>query len=151
MWGIATAAPKRRWSRNPARPVTATLLALIVSSCSLWTSETEVAHDWALTAIDGNTLTLRVAVGSGSCHQFKRVDVAETAAEINITAVIAEERDQFCTADMGFKNVDVVLVDPLGEKTLTGCAPGDTGLQSYFGDINGGRTADDCAEIIDSW
>lgn len=143
---------ERRWCRNLARPVTATLLALTSSSCSLLTSETEVAHDWALTAIDGNTLTLRVAVGSGSCHQFKRVDVEETAAEINITAVVTEENvpSRFCTADLGFENVDIVLEGPLGEKTLTGCAPGDTGLQNYFGDISGGRIGDDCVEIIDN-
>lgn len=109
-----------------------------------------MAHDWALTAIDGNTLALLIAVGSGSCHHFERVDVAETAAEINITAVVAEkEQSGFCTADLGFESVDVALEDPLGDRALTGCAPGDTGLQNYFSDIGGGRSADDCAEIID--
>lgn len=150
---VATAAPETFWRRNLARPLTTTLLAVIVSSCSLLTPGTEVAHDWALTAIEDNTLTLSVAVGSGSCHQFKRLNVEETAAEIHITAVIAEDRGRsgFCTADLAFEIVDVVLEDPLGEKTLTGCAPGDRGLQNYFGDIDDGRTADDCAEIIDSW
>jgi hypothetical protein len=139
------------------RLASAAVLPLVISSCSMFATSTEVAHDWALTGIDGNTVAVVVAVGSSSCDRFKGVEVAETATEVSITALVAEKEagsglfGAGCTDDLGVEIVDVVLDQPLGDRTLTGCAPGDTGLEDYFGEIDGGRISVDCAEIIDSW
>lgn len=130
------------------------LIGLVVSSCSAWV---EGAHDWALTGVDGNILNVVVAVGSGSCDRFEAIEVSETQTEVSITAVVSEKEPGSglfttgCTADMGFEHVEVVLERRLGERTLTGCAPGDVGLQNYFADPGRGRTSDDCAEVVDTF
>lgn len=127
------------------------VVLLVVSSCSLSAKSTDVAHDWALTSVNGNTLEVVVAVGSGSCDRFKGIEVSETSTEVNITAVVAEKQAGSglfaapCTSDLGFENIEVVLEQPLGERTLTGCGPGDAGLEKYFADR---RTSDSCAEIV---
>ncbi len=127
-------------------------LALLVSSCSGWR---ETSHDWALTGIDGSTLSLVVAVGSGSCNRFERVIVEETPQDVRLTAVVGDKiAGPFgggCDADLNVEFVDAVLQESLGDRELLGCAPGPDGLGDYFGQIDGGRQGNDCAEVIDGW
>jgi hypothetical protein len=124
-------------------------LAILVSACSGWR---ETSHDWAVTGIDGSTLSIVVAVGSGSCNRFERVVVEETAEDVTVTAVVGDKIvNPFgggCTDDMNSEFVDVTLEAPLGDRQLLGCAPGAEGLQDYFDDA---RQGGDCAEIIDGW
>lgn len=130
------------------------LVGLIVASCSAWV---EGAHDWALTSVDGNVLNVVVAVGSGTCARFESIDVSESETEVNITALVSEKEPGTglfttgCTADMGFEHVEVVLEGPVGERALTGCAPGNSGLQDYFAHPNRGRASDNCAEIVNGF
>lgn len=130
------------------------LAGLFFASCSVWV---EGSHDWALTNVDGTVLNVVVAVGSGSCDRFEAIEVSETETEVNITAVVSEKEPGSglfttgCTADMGFEHFEIVLDRALGDRTLTGCAPGDVGLQNYFADPDRGRTSDDCAEIVDGY
>lgn len=130
------------------------LLGLIVASCSAWV---EGAHDWALTSVDGNVLNVVVAVGSGTCDRFESIEISETETEVNITALVSEKEPGSglfttgCTADMGLEHVQIALDRPVGERALTGCAPGQVGLQDYFADPDRGRTSDDCAEIVDGY
>ncbi len=124
-------------------------LALVVSSCSGWT---DASHDWAVTRIEGSTLSIVVAVGSGSCNRFERMVVEETPEDVTITAVVGDKIvNPFgggCDADLNFEFVDVALEAPLGDRQLLGCAPGPEGLQNYFDDV---RQGDHCAEVIDGW
>ncbi len=128
--------------------------ALIVSSCGLFSAWTSKAHDWALTALDDNSLALVVAVGSSNCDRFEQVEVAETDTEVTITAVVSQKEARHgifgagCNADLNIETVEIVLEQPLGTKSLSGCAPGDSGLEDYFGQIAGGRAGDDCAEVV---
>jgi hypothetical protein len=129
------------------------LVGLSVASCSSWV---EGAHDWALASVDGSVLSVVVAVGSGSCDRFEALEVSETQTEVNITALVSEKEPgglftTGCTADMGFEDIEVVLDRPVGDRALTGCAPGDVGLQAYFADPDRGRTSDNCAEIVDGY
>jgi hypothetical protein len=121
-------------------------LALLVSSCSGWR---ETSHDSAVTGIDGSTLSLVVAVGSGSCNRFERVIVEETPEDVTLTAVVGDKIvNPFgggCTDDLNVEFVDATLEAPLGDRQLLGCAPGPEGLQNYFDDV---RQGDDCAEIV---
>ena len=136
------------------RLVFVSLVGLVLASCSAWV---DGLHDWALTSVDGSVLNVVVAVGSGSCDRFEAIEVSETETEVNITAVVSEKEPGSglfatgCTADMGFEHFEVGLDRALGERTLTGCAPGDVGLQNYFADPDRGRTSDDCAEIVDGY
>jgi hypothetical protein len=140
----------QRWIRL----VFISLAGMVLASCSAWV---EASHDWALTSVDGNVLNVVVAVGSGSCDRFEAIEVSETETEVNIIALVSEKEPGSglfttgCTADMGFEHVEVVLDQALGERTLTGCAPGDVGLQNYFADPDRGRTSDDCTEIVDGY
>ena len=101
-----------------------------------------------------SSLTLVVAVGSSNCDRFEQVEVAETETEVMITAVVSEKEagqgflGADCNADLNVETVEIVLARPLGTRSLTGCAPGDSGLEDYFGQIFGGRLGDDCAEIV---
>lgn len=139
------------------RPIVAALAAIVVSSCSLFVGSKEVAHDWAVTAVGDNTLTLVVAVGSGTCDRFDHLDLTETSTEVTITAMVVEHESGTgvvgggCTDDLELVHVDVALEEPLGDRTLSGCAPGSGGLEDYFGTVDGGRSTDDCAEIVDGW
>jgi hypothetical protein len=128
-------------------------LAILVSSCSGWT---EAANDWAVTSIDGSTLSIVVAVGSGSCDRFQRVVVEETPEDVTITAVVetrsANLLGQGCDMDMNFEYVDLTLEEPLGERSLVGCGRrGADGLGDYFSGRDGGRQGRDCAEVVDGW
>lgn len=124
-------------------------IALLVACCGGWT---EVEHDWAVTGIDGSTLSIVVAVGSGSCNRFERVEVEETPEDVTITAVVGDKIvNPFgggCTDDLNVESVDVTLAEPLGDRELLGCAPGADGMQNLFGDV---RQGDDCAEVVDGW
>lgn len=129
------------------------LAGLIVVSCSSWV---EGAHDWALTSVDGNVLSVVVAVGSSSCDRFEGVEVSEDQSEVSISALVSEKQSgglftTGCNSDMGFENIEIELNHPLGDRALTGCVPGDTGLHAYFADPTRGRTSDDCAEIVDGY
>jgi hypothetical protein len=136
-----------RWAFVP-------LAGLVLASCSAWV---EASHDWALTSVDGNVLNVVVAVGSGTCDRFEEIEVSVADTEVNITAVVSEKEPGSglfttgCTTDMGFEHIEVVLDRALGDRTLTGCAPGDVGLQNYFADPDRGRTSDNCAEIVDGY
>jgi hypothetical protein len=143
-----------RMSQRLTRLAFVSFVGLIVASCSAWV---EGAHDWALTSLDGNVLNVVVAVGSGSCDRFEAIEVSETQTEVSITALVSEKEPGSglfttgCTADMGFEQVEVVLDRPVGDRALTGCAPGEAGLQDYFADPDRGRTSDNCAEIVDGY
>lgn len=65
-------------------------------------------------------------------------------------AVVAEKEPgpRFGNADMSCESVEVVLDWPIGDRILTGCGPGEGGMQGYFADRDNGRTTDDCAEIV---
>jgi hypothetical protein len=125
------------------------LVGLLASACSGWR---ETSHDWALTAIDGSTLSIVVAVGSGSCNRFERVVVEETPEDVTLTAVVGDKIvNPFgggCTDDLNVEFVDVSLEEPLGERRLLGCMPGADGMQNLFGEA---RQGNDCAEVIDGW
>lgn len=109
----------------------------------------EESHDWVLTEVDGATLTLLVAVGSGTCDRFDRVDVTETGEEASIVAVVVSgggpSSPRVCTADMGISLVEVTLEQPLGTREVTGCLHNREG--SYFDDDRGiDRTS--CADVV---
>lgn len=143
-----------RVSQQRIRLALVFLVGLVVASCSAWV---EGAHDWALTSVDGSVLNVVVAVGSGSCDRFEGIVVSETQTEVKVTAMVSEKEPGSglfttgCTASLRFEHVEVVLNRPVGDRDLTGCAPGDVGLQDYFADPDRGRTSDDCAEIVDGY
>lgn len=112
----------------------------------------EESHDWVLTEVDGATLTLLVAVGSGTCDRFDRVDVTETGEEVSVVAVVVSgggpSSPRVCTMDMQFSLVEVTLEQPLGTREITGCLLNREG--SYFNDDRGvDRTS--CADVVDFW
>jgi hypothetical protein len=139
------------------RLVWVSVLALTIASCSLFAATRDDPHDWALQDVVGNTLTLVVEVGSSSCDHFKAVEVDETPTKVNITTLVTEREagpgplSAGCTSDLVLRHVDVVLVEPLGERGLVGCAPGGEAAQDYFGHIDGGRASTDCSEIVDAF
>ena len=159
-FGITRVRCQRSTKRTGVRPkkgskvVSVISLTLILSSCGLVSTWTETAHDWAVTGMNDNSLTLVVAVGSSRCERLEGMELTETATEVTITAVVSEKDARQgifgtdCTADLVVETVEVGLERPLGNRSLTGCAPGDSGLEDYFGHIYGGRTGEDCAEII---
>ena len=109
----------------------------------------EKVHDWVLTQVDGATLTLLVAVGSGTCDRFDRVDVTETGEEVSVVAVVVSgggpSSPRVCTMDMQFSLVEVTLDQPLGIREATGCLLNREG--SYFNDERGvDRTS--CADVV---
>lgn len=136
------------------------LAATSVAACGL--SGTEVAHDWALTGIDGAALSVVVAVGSSSCDHLDIVAVEEAPDEVTATAVVIETGGRTfpwetgaCTADLVLEPVTSTLGQPLGGRTLSGCHPGDEELQDHFSSHRseqGNQGPDDCATIIpDPW
>jgi hypothetical protein len=108
----------------------------------------EEPHDWVLTEVDGATLTLWVAVGSGTCDRFDRVDVTETEEEISIVAVVDSATGpskMVCTASMITLPVEVTLDQPLDSREVTGCRLNREG--SNFDDDRGIDRAS-CADLV---
>lgn len=108
----------------------------------------EEPHDWVLTEVDGATLTLLVAIGSGTCDRFDRVDVTETEEEVSVIAIVdsaAGPSSPMCTADMIISLVEVTLQQPLGSREVTGCLLNREG--SYFDDDRGIDRAS-CADVV---
>jgi len=109
----------------------------------------EKSHDWVLTEVDGATLTMWVAVGSGTCDRFDRVDVTETGEEVSVVAVVVSGDGTLsrgvCTADMVISLVEVTLAQSLGGREITGCLLNREG--SYF-DKDRGIDRNSCAEVV---
>jgi hypothetical protein len=109
----------------------------------------EEPHDWVLTEVDGATLTMWVAVGSGTCDRFDRVDVTESGEEVSVVAVVVSGDGTLssgvCTADMVISLVEVTLAQPLGDREITGCMLNREG--SYF-DKDRGIDRNSCADVV---
>lgn len=98
------------------------------------------AHDWGVVALDGDAIDIRIVVGSSSCHHLDRVEIEETASEVEVVAFVRGPGPfQGCTADLGFSPLMVKI--SLGDRRLTGCLLGE----GHF-DARVPRTS--CADIV---
>jgi hypothetical protein len=81
--------------------------------------------EWRLVDVQpSNVLVIEVAVGSSSCNEFEGVTVEETAAEVEIRAVVGVDAGaDICTDDLVIGREEIRLTDPLDDRELTGCMP----------------------------
>jgi hypothetical protein len=86
-----------------------------------WESGTS---EWSLLKATGRSLELRVYVG-GSCDEYEGIKVDESARRVAVTTRIKRERNADCNDVLTSKEVTVVLDRPIGQRTLSGCAPTD--------------------------
>lgn len=95
--------------------------------CSGDGGDGELQADWWLSdAPSGSSLPVAVYVGSSSCNEFNRVEVAESADEVTITAYVNVSGEEVCTADYTWHPAPVELDAPLDNRALRGCtAPAD--------------------------
>lgn len=95
---------------------------LLIGGCS--SGEDTQRSDWWLSEnVDGSRLQVVTYVGSGSCTEFDRVDVDESAEEVSIQAyVTVHGGEDDCTDDYTWASTEVDLEEPLGDRTLSGCA-----------------------------
>ena len=91
----------------------------LVGGCS---SDGDVQRsDWWLSEnVDGTRLDVVTYVGSGSCTEFDRVHVEESAEDVLIEAYVTVQGND-CTDDYTWASTQVELDDPLGDRALTGC------------------------------
>ena len=87
----------------------------------------ELQADWWLSGEpSGLNLPVVVYVGSSSCNDFNRVEVAESAGEVTVTAYVDANSDGDCTADYTWHPSPVELDASLNGRALRGCtAPAD--------------------------
>jgi hypothetical protein len=69
-------------------------------------------------------LTIRVFVGNG-CNEFKDIVVDESDDEVRLMAVVHASGAADCNSGMQTREVTVPLVDPLGQRELSGCRSRD--------------------------
>lgn len=90
-------------------------------------ADTQRSDSWLSERADGTRLEVVTYIGSGSCNDFDRVDVEESAEEVLIYAYITgEDGKTACTDDYTWETTEVELDEPLGDRSLSGCvAPAD--------------------------
>ena len=101
------------------------LCLAVIGGCS--SGRDKQRSDWWLSArADDTRLAVVTYVGSGSCTEFDRVDVDESAEEVLIEAYVTVDSGDDCTDDYTWTSTQVELDDPLGDRHLAGCvAPAD--------------------------
>lgn len=88
----------------------------------------ELQADWWLSdAPTGFSVPVVVYIGSSSCNEFNRVEVAESADEVTITAYVDASSSGVCTADDTAHPAPVALDAPLNDRALRGCTAPDDG------------------------
>ena len=90
------------------------------------------------------TLEIIAPIGN-SCDYFDRIEVQESPADVTITVHTAADGEASACEDyLWWARATITLVEPLGERTLSGCSP-----QVQFSYFEEEIANDDCASAIE--
>lgn len=93
------------------------------------TGRIEPSSWWLVSAPSGRTVDIAVLVGSDGCEELEDVLVNESSSRVRLQArVRATDHGRECREDLRYVPQTVTLEQPLGSRTLTGCAVRDDRL-----------------------
>ncbi|MHA7132504.1 hypothetical protein [Oerskovia turbata] len=139
----------RERGTTPTRPTAAArahvfvalgvLGALTLSACGAGDPQRRRA-EWILGVADGATLAVGVYAGGSTCVDYDGVEVEEGAEAVEVRAYVWQTEGA-CSEDFGVKVVEVELDEPLGDRSLVGCAGPEVTVKGW-----NLPTGADCAE-----
>jgi hypothetical protein len=121
----------RRVRGGPVLLVAVVLLAVIgaVGTSGADSGRLEPTSWWLSSQPYGRTVDVAVLVGSDGCEQLEDVLVNESSSRVRLQArVRATDHGSECREDLRYVPQTVTLDQPLGSRTLTGCAVRDDRL-----------------------
>ncbi|TGJ94877.1 hypothetical protein DLJ96_17750 [Actinotalea fermentans ATCC 43279 = JCM 9966 = DSM 3133] len=77
--------------------------------------------EWILVSEEGASLDLGVYAGGSTCTDADGIEVEEGARRVEVRAFVQRTRGA-CSEDFGVRLTTVELEEPLGDRTLVGCA-----------------------------
>jgi hypothetical protein len=93
------------------------------------TGRIEPTSWWLASPPSGRTVDVAVLVGSDGCEELEDVLVDESSSRVRLQArVRATDHGQQCREDLRYVPQRITLDQPLGRRTLTGCAVRDDRL-----------------------
>jgi hypothetical protein len=107
------------------------LLAVVgaVGTSGAETGRVEPTSWWLSATPSGRTVEVAVLVGSDGCEELEDVLVNESASRVRLQArVRTTDHGRQCREELRFVPQTVTLDQPLGSRTLTGCAVRDDRL-----------------------
>jgi hypothetical protein len=116
---------------GPALIVAVVLLAVVgaLGSSGAETGRVEPTSWWLTAAPSGRTVDVAVLLGSDGCEELEDVLVSESASRVRLQArARTTEHGSRCREELRFVSQRVTLDQPLGSRTLTGCAVRDDRL-----------------------
>jgi hypothetical protein len=116
---------------GPVLLVAVLLLAVIgaVGTSGADTGRVEPTSWWLTAAPSGRTVDVAVLLGSDGCEELEDVLVSESASRVRLQArVRTTDHGSRCREELRFVPQRVTLDQPLGSRTLTGCAVRDDRL-----------------------
>lgn len=111
--------------------VAVVLLALVgvYGTSGADTGRLEPTSWWLASPPFGRTVDVAVLVGSDGCEELEDVLVSESSSRVRLQArVRATDHGAECREDLRYVPQTVTLDQPLGSRTLTGCAVRDDRL-----------------------
>ncbi|MBD8062419.1 hypothetical protein [Oceanitalea stevensii] len=126
---------------TPVRPILMAIGVLAAASACTSASVAVERVQWSVSEdASGHQLSLLVYAGGSTCVDYDRVDVDEGGEVVEIRAYLRVDKNSPCSEDLRIEEVAVELTEPLGDRSLVGCAGPDTIWPEWsFGD------ATDCA------
>jgi hypothetical protein len=107
------------------------LLAVVgaVGTSGAETGRVEPSSWWLTAPPSGRTVEVAVLVGSDGCEELEDVLVSESSSRVRLQArVRATDHGYQCREDLRYVPQRITLEQPLGSRTLTGCAVRDDRL-----------------------
>jgi hypothetical protein len=116
---------------GPVLLVAVVLLGVLgaVGSSGAEAGRVEPTSWWLAAAPSGRTVDVAVLLGSDGCEELQDVLVSESASRVRLQArVRTTDHGSRCREELRFVPQRVTLDQPLGSRTLTGCAVRDDRL-----------------------